>query len=40
MPIDPAKAIGIQLHGEHYSKLVIEVDDPDEQISLIRESTT
>jgi hypothetical protein len=34
---DPAKAIGIQLHGEHYSKLVIEVGHPDEQIGLIRE---
>jgi hypothetical protein len=37
---DPAKAIGIQLHGEHYSKLVVEVDHPEEQISLIQESTT
>jgi hypothetical protein len=33
---DPAKAIGIDLRGEHYSKLVIEVENPEEQINMIR----
>ena len=35
---DPAKAIGIELRGEHYGRLVVEVDHPEDQISLIRQS--
>ncbi len=34
----PAKAIGIDLRDEHYSRLVVEVDDPDDQIRRIREA--
>jgi hypothetical protein len=36
----PAKAIGIDLRDEHYSKLVIEADDPDDQIRRIREAAS
>ena len=36
---DPAKAIGIELRDERYSKLVVEVDNPEEQIRQIRETT-
>jgi hypothetical protein len=35
---DPTKAIAIALRDEHYSKLVIEVEDPANQVSIIRES--
>lgn len=34
----PAKAIGIDLRDERYSRLVIEADDPDDQIRRIREA--
>ena len=34
----PAKAISIDLRDERYSRLVIEADDPDDQISRIREA--
>jgi hypothetical protein len=33
-----AKAIGIDLQDEHYSRLVVEADDPDDQIRRIREA--
>ena len=36
----PAKAIGIDLRDERYSKLVIEADDPDDQIRRIREAAS
>ena len=36
----PAKAIGIDLRDEHYSKLVVEADDPDDQIRRIREAVS
>ena len=32
---DPAKAIAIRLHDEHYAKLVIGVDDPSGTVSTI-----
>jgi hypothetical protein len=35
---DPTRAIGIELRSEHYSKLVVQADDPGEQISRIREA--
>lgn len=35
---DPAKAIGIELRDEHYSKLIIEADNPEDQIKCIREA--
>jgi hypothetical protein len=35
---DPAKAIGIELRDEHYSKLVIEAGNPEDQIRRIREA--
>jgi hypothetical protein len=34
---DSDKAIAIELRDERYSKLVIEVDDPDQEIQRIRE---
>jgi hypothetical protein len=34
----PAKAIGIELRDEHYSKLVVEVGNPEEQIRQIQET--
>ncbi len=34
----PAKAIGIDLRDEHYSRLVIEADDPEDQVRRIREA--
>ena len=34
---DAASAIGIELCGERYSKLVVEVDNPEERIRQIRE---
>jgi hypothetical protein len=34
---DAASAIGIELCGERYSKLVVEVDNPDERIRQIQE---
>lgn len=34
----PAKAIGIDLHDEHYSRLVIEADDPAAEIRRIRDA--
>jgi hypothetical protein len=37
---DPAKAIAIALRDEHYSKLMIEVEDPANQVSIIREPIT
>ena len=37
---DPSKAIAIALQGERYSKLVVEVDDPADQISVTRDSIT
>jgi hypothetical protein len=33
---DPAKAIAIRLHDEHYAKLVIGVDEPAETVARIR----
>jgi hypothetical protein len=36
---DPAKAIGIELRNEHYSKLIVEVGNPEDQISQIRQAT-
>jgi hypothetical protein len=36
---DPAKAICIELRNEHYSKLIVEVDNPEDQISQIRQAT-
>jgi len=36
---DPAKAIGIELRDEHYTKLVIQAGNPEEQIRKIREAT-
>jgi len=35
---DPAKAIGIELRNEHYSKLIVEVGNPEDQISQIRQA--
>ena len=35
---DPAKAIGIELRDEHYSKLIIEAENPEDQIKCIREA--
>lgn len=35
---DPDKAIAIELRDERYSKLVIEVDDPDAEIHRIRQA--
>lgn len=35
---DPAKAIGIDLRDVHYSKLVVQVDDPGHEISQIRQA--
>jgi hypothetical protein len=35
---DPAKAIGIELRDEHYSKLIIEAGNPEDQIRRIREA--
>jgi hypothetical protein len=32
---DATRAIGIDLSGEHYSKLVVEVDSPEEKITQI-----
>jgi hypothetical protein len=32
------KVIGIELQDEHYSRLVIEVDDPEREIARIREA--
>lgn len=37
---DPAKAIGIELRDEHYSKLIIEADNPEDQIKRIRRDIT
>lgn len=37
---DPAKAISIDLRDEHYSKLVVEADDPGDQIRRIREAAS
>ena len=34
----PAKAIGIDLRDERYSRLVIEADDPENQVRRIREA--
>jgi len=34
----PAKAIGIDLRGERYSRLVVEADDPGDQIRRIGEA--
>src|SRR5215469_14314829 len=36
---DPAKAIGIELRNEHYSKLIVEVGNPEHQISQVRQAT-
>ena len=36
---DPANAIGIELRNEHYSKLIVEVGNPEDQISQIRQAT-
>jgi hypothetical protein len=33
---DPARAVIIRLHDEHYSRLVIGVDDPAATVELIR----
>ena len=35
---DPDKAIAIELRDQRYSKLVIEVDDPDAEIQRIRQT--
>jgi hypothetical protein len=35
---DPDKAIAIELRDERYSQLVIEVDDPDEEIQRVRQT--
>ena len=32
---DPAKAIGIELRDEHYSKLIVGTDNPEDQIKRI-----
>jgi len=32
----PENAIAIRLRGERFSRLVVDVDDPDETVSLIR----
>jgi hypothetical protein len=37
---DPAKAIGIELRDERYSKLVVGADNPEDQIKRIREALT
>src|SRR4051794_17211328 len=34
----PDKAIAVELRDERYSKLLIEVDDPDEEIQRIRQT--
>jgi hypothetical protein len=35
---DPAKAVIIRLKDEHYSRLVIGVDDPARTVELVRKS--
>jgi hypothetical protein len=37
---DPAKAVVIQLDGERYARLVIEVDDPSATVDLIEGAMT
>jgi hypothetical protein len=36
---DPAKAIGLDLRDEHYTKLVVQVDNPEEHIGKVGEAT-
>jgi len=33
---DPAKAVGIDLHDEHFKRLVVQVDDPAAAIAAVR----
>ena len=33
---DPARAVIVRLHDEHYSRLVVGVDDPDETVRLVQ----
>ncbi|MHB8509120.1 MAG: hypothetical protein ACYDGR_10810 [Candidatus Dormibacteria bacterium] len=35
---NPAKAVIIRLHDEHYSRMVIGVDDPQQTIQMVREA--
>jgi len=37
---DPEKAIGVELRDERYSRLVLEVDDPEGDIPRIARATT
>jgi hypothetical protein len=33
---DPRRAVIVRLHDEHYSRLVVGVDDPDETVTRVR----
>lgn len=35
---DPARAIWIELHDEAYNRIVVDVDDPDDALTRIREA--
>jgi hypothetical protein len=36
---DPEKAIGIELRDERYGRLVLEVEDPERELTAIKEAT-